>query len=122
MNDNVPETTSGGVVGKVVGTAKEKLGSATGNDDLAREGRLQQAAVDAENEADLEEREAEISERTAEVEANRLDVEAERRRLAVELEADEREAAIEAEKARAEAQIDAATADELRQAELERAA
>jgi uncharacterized protein YjbJ (UPF0337 family) len=43
------ERTAGGVVGKVVGKAKEALGGAIENEDLAREGRLQQAQSEAEN-------------------------------------------------------------------------
>ena len=45
------ERTGGGLVGKLVGRAKEAAGSALDNEDLAREGRLQQAAAEAEQEA-----------------------------------------------------------------------
>ena len=48
------EETAGGVLGKLAGKAKAAAGSLTGNDDLAREGRLQEATVDAERDgADL---------------------------------------------------------------------
>ena len=43
---------SGGVAGKLAGKTKDVAGSLLGDDDLAREGRLQQAAV----EYDLEQR------------------------------------------------------------------
>ncbi len=45
------ELTREGLLGKLAGKAKEAAGSLVGNDDLAREGRLQQAQVDAEAEA-----------------------------------------------------------------------
>lgn len=45
------ERTSGGLVGKVVGKTKNALGAATGNDELAREGRLQEAQSETELEA-----------------------------------------------------------------------
>ncbi len=49
--DQNPERTVGGVAGKVVGKVKEMVGSATGQDELAREGRLQNAQSDAELDA-----------------------------------------------------------------------
>ena len=45
------ERTSGGLAGKAAGKAKELAGEATRNDDLAREGRLQQAQGEAAEEA-----------------------------------------------------------------------
>jgi uncharacterized protein YjbJ (UPF0337 family) len=45
--DNDSEVT-GGVIGKIAGRLKETAGEALGRDDLAREGRLQQAGSDAE--------------------------------------------------------------------------
>ena len=45
------EKTSGGLVGKVAGKAKELAGSLSDKDDLAREGRLQEAQADAALEA-----------------------------------------------------------------------
>jgi uncharacterized protein YjbJ (UPF0337 family) len=53
------------VVGKVVGKAKEALGGATANDELAREGRLQQAQSETEQ-ANRLERDASAAERRAE--------------------------------------------------------
>jgi uncharacterized protein YjbJ (UPF0337 family) len=54
-----PERIGGGLVGKLVGRAKEAAGSALGNGDLAREGRLQQAGAEAEQEAAARAEEAE---------------------------------------------------------------
>ena len=51
MTDQDNEQTTGGVAGKLAGKAKELTGSLVGNDDLAREGRLQQTQVAAEAEA-----------------------------------------------------------------------
>jgi uncharacterized protein YjbJ (UPF0337 family) len=45
------ERTAGGPLGRIAGKIKETAGSAVGNDELAREGRLQQAHVDASEEA-----------------------------------------------------------------------
>lgn len=42
------EPTAGGIVGALAGKAKQAAGSLVGNKDVAREGRLQQAQVDAE--------------------------------------------------------------------------
>jgi uncharacterized protein YjbJ (UPF0337 family) len=53
------ERTAGGLVGRVVGKAKEALGGAIENEDLAREGRLQQAQSEAELEARREAEKAE---------------------------------------------------------------
>jgi uncharacterized protein YjbJ (UPF0337 family) len=45
------ERTAGGLVGRITGKAKQAAGSLLGNSELAREGRLQQAQVDAEDNA-----------------------------------------------------------------------
>ncbi|MDQ6605794.1 MAG: hypothetical protein M3Z06_04510 [Actinomycetota bacterium] len=50
-DDEELELTREGLLGKLAGKAKEAAGSLVGNDDLAREGRLQQAQVEAEAEA-----------------------------------------------------------------------
>ncbi len=50
-DDEELELTREGLLGKLAGKAKEAAGSLVGNDDLAREGRLQQAEVEAEAEA-----------------------------------------------------------------------
>ena len=49
--DTPSERTVGGVAGKVAGKAKEVVGEALRDDELAREGRLQQAQGDAERDA-----------------------------------------------------------------------
>ena len=65
------ERTSGGVLGKVAGKAKELAGEATGNDDLAREGRLQQAQGDAEVDATKAAAEADQREAEADLKAEK---------------------------------------------------
>ena len=52
------ERTAGGALGRLAGKIKEAAGAAAGRDELAREGRLQQARVDAEREANRLELEA----------------------------------------------------------------
>ena len=47
MTDETSEQTAGGVIGRLVGKAKEAAGSLAGNEDVAREGRLQQAQAEA---------------------------------------------------------------------------
>ena len=47
-DENDPELTREGLFGKLAGSVKEVAGELVGNDDLAREGRQQQAEVDAE--------------------------------------------------------------------------
>lgn len=90
-NPERTQETAGGLVGKVAGKAKEAAGSALGNDDLAREGRLQQAQAEAEVDARREAQEAEQREAEAEVEGARGDLEIERERLRSEIAAEERE-------------------------------
>ena len=60
------EQTTGGVIGKIAGKVKEAAGTAVGNDELAREGRLQQAGSEAEVEARREAAKAEALEQEAE--------------------------------------------------------
>src|SRR4051794_7970121 len=85
------ERTAGGVVGRLAGQAKEAAGQALGNDELAREGRLQQASVDAEREAADEAAKARQRAAEAEVESDRAELEQERARLRTELTTAERE-------------------------------
>ena len=54
MDSESSERTAGGVLGKIVGKAKAAAGTITGNDDLRREGNLQEARSDAEIEAERE--------------------------------------------------------------------
>ena len=52
MTDSkIPDETAGGPLGKLAGKVKEAAGSVFGNEQLAREGRLQQAQAEAEAEA-----------------------------------------------------------------------
>ncbi len=60
MTDPDTQRTAGGVLGRVAGKAKELSGELTGNEDLAREGRLQQAQADADERARREAAEAEL--------------------------------------------------------------
>jgi uncharacterized protein YjbJ (UPF0337 family) len=100
--DNNSEVT-GGVIGKIAGRLKETAGEALGRDDLAREGRLQQAGADAEVEARRRGAAARDEQAVADIEAQRADNEAERARLQAEVEAERREARIEADADRAQA-------------------
>jgi uncharacterized protein YjbJ (UPF0337 family) len=96
MSESEPtETTAGGAVGRFVGKAKSMLGSLTGNDDLQREGNLQQAQSEAEQRAASAQQAAELRNNEVAVEARRADAVAERDRLRTELEAEERKAGIE---------------------------
>src|ERR1700754_3065474 len=65
------ERTAGGPLGRIAGKLKEAAGSAVGNDELAREGRLQQAQVDAAEEAVGEAAEARQQEAEAALEEER---------------------------------------------------
>ena len=84
MNDpENTEQTAGGPLGKLAGRVKEAAGSALGKEDLAREGRLPQAQVDAEAAAAREaeearQREAEAERVAAAQQAGRLQQEARR--------------------------------------------
>ena len=91
----MPEETAGGPLGKLAGKAKEAAGSVLGNEELAREGRLQQAQAEAEAEAAQADAEAQQRQAETEVEAAKADNELERERLQTELAAEEREAAID---------------------------
>jgi uncharacterized protein YjbJ (UPF0337 family) len=96
MNDsNLPEETAGGPLGKLAGKVKQAAGSMLGNKDLAREGRLQQAQVEAEAEAARAHAEANQRQAEAEIEAAKAENELERQRLQTEVAATEREAAID---------------------------
>src|SRR5215213_2943225 len=90
MSDT-PERTAGGLTGRLAGKAKETAGSLTGNEELAREGRLQQTASDAQIEARQEAAEARQAEQEAELSEERVRNEEERKRLENELSAEQRE-------------------------------
>ena len=126
--DQPVEETTGGVLGKLAGKAKAAAGSLTGNDTLAREGRLQEAQVDAERDAQRELAEARQREQEAELSEERNQLKAERERLQQEVAAEDREQRIErdAQKAQLEADREAArqqaAAEQRHQADEERAA
>jgi len=105
-NANRSEETAGGHIGKLVGKAKAAAGSLAGNEELAREGRLQEAHTDAEAEATRRAREAEQHEAQAELEAARNENAEKRERLRARLA--EREEAAAAERDREREQRDAA--------------
>jgi uncharacterized protein YjbJ (UPF0337 family) len=105
------ERTAGGLVGKIAGKAKEAAGAAVGNDALAREGRLQQAHVDAQADADARAAEAKQRDAEAAVEAEKAELELERQRLQNEVAAQTREEQITRDRRAAE---DNAHADALR--------
>ncbi len=85
------EETAGGIAGKIAGKVKEMAGAATGDGDLAREGRLQQAQSETEAEAARDAAEAKQREAEAKLEADKAENEVERARLESEVAADQRE-------------------------------
>jgi uncharacterized protein YjbJ (UPF0337 family) len=109
-NPEIPQRTRGGLAGKLAGRAKQAAGVVLGNEDLAREGRLQQAQVEAEADAVVAAERAGLAEDEAAVEAARTENEIERERLENEIAEREREEAIERDRLRAEraAQAEAA--------------
>jgi len=109
------EEVAGGMLGRVAAKVKQAAGRVLDDEDLEREGQLQDAAVDAERQAEEEVAEAqhervraELEEERAETEAAKADVEAERERI-------EREKQIQADRERAEqaAERRAAEADRI---------
>lgn len=101
------ETTTGGPLGKVIGKSKELAGSLAGKDELAREGRLQQAQAEAEIEAERRAREAEQREEEAELSQEQVETELERERLENEVAAQEREMQIERDRQQSELRAEA---------------
>ena len=96
------ERTTGGLAGKVTGKAKELAGELTNNDDLAREGRLQQAQGDAAVEAAEARTEAQQADAAAQLEEDKVETAAERQRLEAEIEQRRTEEAAEANREHAE--------------------
>ena len=90
-----PEKTTGGLVGRAVGKAKEIAGEVSGKDDLAREGRLQQGQGEAAEDAAEARKDAEQAEAEAALTDEKARVEEERRVLETERAEKRREAAIE---------------------------
>src|SRR3981081_4328639 len=101
------ERTSGGLVGRGAGKAKELAGSLTDRDDLAREGRLQQSQADAQAEANRRAAEARQRDDEAQLAQQKTETELERQRLQNEVAAQRREDQIE--QSRREAELDAGT-------------
>ena len=99
-----PRADRGGLAGRIAGKAKQAAGSMTGNDDLAREGRLQQAAADAHGEAEERRAEARAAEQEAQLAEDRASNERERAELENELAAEQRDENAERDRARAEAE------------------
>jgi uncharacterized protein YjbJ (UPF0337 family) len=97
---------AGGALGKIAGKAKEAVGSVVGNEDLAREGRLQSAAVDAEADATRRAAEAERAENAAAIAEAKDEIVLERERLHAELAAETREERIEREAEAAKANVE----------------
>ncbi len=120
MTDPDREQTTGGPLGKLAGRAKEAAGSALGKEDLAREGRLQQAQAEAEQEADAEAAEASQREAEAELEDEKAQTEIEREGLRNELEAKAREEAAERDRHEVELEAEASARRQETAAELER--
>jgi uncharacterized protein YjbJ (UPF0337 family) len=116
-----PERTSGGIVGKLAGRAKEAAGAVLNDEELSREGRLQQTQVDVETEAKERAAEAQQREAEAELEQEKAETEAERARLENELREKEREEAAEADRRKAESLAEQRSAEEIAAAEQEKA-
>src|SRR3954462_1762873 len=112
VSNQETERTAGGLVGKLAGKAKEAAGSVIGNDDLAREGRLQDAQSEQELEARREEAEARQREQEAEVESERAETERERERLQHEVAEERREEAAERDRQAAEQRAQTETTKE----------
>jgi uncharacterized protein YjbJ (UPF0337 family) len=106
MNPDNREEVAGGALGKVAGRLKEAAGDVLGHDDLAREGRLQEAGADAELEARKREGEARDEQSEADLETRKAETEAERARLQSEVAADRQEEKIERDRELAEARAD----------------
>ncbi len=121
-NPENPEKTTGGLAGRAVGKAKEVAGEVTGNEDLAREGRLQQAQGEAADDAAEARKDAEQAAAEARLEDEKAHVEEERQLLDTELAETRREDQIEADLGRAEQAADQRAADEIAAADSERRA
>ena len=119
---DVPETTWGGMLGKVLGRVKEVAGELVRNDDLAREGRLQQAQADAQAVAQRRAGETNELENEQQLEAAQHENALERERLRAEIAESDRDAVLEA--TRQQRQLEAAEREvlEVREAERKRRA
>jgi uncharacterized protein YjbJ (UPF0337 family) len=99
---DIQERAAGGLAGRIAGKAKEAAGSVLGNDELAREGRLQNAAAEAHREAAEAGEAAEQAQREADLTDRRAANDQERRELENELHAEQREEAAEQDRVKAE--------------------
>lgn len=115
-HDQTPERTAGGLLGKAAGRAKELVGSALGNSQLDREGRLQQVQAEAEKTAIERGEEADGKDAEAKLAIAKAETETERRELEQELSQLSEEERIEREKAQSKRQAKAAHAEEVREA------
>lgn len=102
MTPDNNEQVAGGPLGKLAGRLKAAAGAALGDDEVAREGRLQEAGADAELEAVQREMKAHDEQAEADVEARKADVAAERARLQDEVAQQRQHDQIEADRERAE--------------------
>jgi fused signal recognition particle receptor len=122
-NPETPERTRGGLAGRLAGRFKQAAGSLLGDKDLAREGRLQEAHVDAEADAEAAAQRARQADAGVALDAARTEKEIERERLENDVSAREREEAIARDRVKAEqaAQVEAgrreAAADAQRRAQ-----
>ena len=110
MSDGGFSNAAGGMFGKVVGKAKTVIGSLSGKDDLEREGRLQQAQVQAEEDTRRREEEAALRRREVTISGEQAATIAERDRLRVDIEAEDRQARIDAAAQQREAELYGAAA------------
>ncbi len=117
-----PERTAGGLLGAIAGKAKKVAGELAGNDNLAREGRLQQARVDAESEASRRADEARQHEAEADLQAEQAETESERERLEAEIASQTRAQQIERDREAAQHQAEADAREQAAAAERRRAA
>src|SRR5688500_11029140 len=101
------DPTEAGPLTKLKGTLKQVAGSLVGNDDLAREGELEQRKADAAARARELEAEAEHAEEKARVEAELAETVITQDRLRAEDRAEAREAEVDERNAREEQQVDA---------------
>lgn len=98
MPQNTGEEVAGGLAGKLIGKVKQAAGDLVDNDELKREGTLQEAQGDAEVEAREREAQARAASEKADLEGEQLDNEAERARLRIEVEEASRRAEADAER------------------------
>jgi uncharacterized protein YjbJ (UPF0337 family) len=115
-HEQTQERTSGGLLGKVVGRAKQLAGSALGNPSLDREGRLQQVRVEAEKEAIEHGQRADEMDAEAKLTIAKAETETERREVEQELAQLSDEERIERERQQNKRQAKAAQVEELREA------